>query len=42
MLDLQMRHLAKDLKYEEAQKTKDKIQMVEHYQAKSTVCVRYY
>lgn len=37
MLQLQMQNLAAELRFEEAQKTKEKIEMVERYQAKSTV-----
>jgi excinuclease ABC subunit C len=37
MLLLQMQEEASDLLFEEAQKTKEKIEMVERYQAKSTV-----
>lgn len=37
MLMLQMQTLAEELRFEEAQKVKEKIEMVERYQAKSTV-----
>jgi len=37
MLTLQMQTLAEELRFEEAQKVKEKIEMVERYQAKSTV-----
>lgn len=37
MLTLQMQTLAEELRFEEAQKVKEKIEMVEKYQARSTV-----
>ncbi len=37
MLEKQMRSLSEELRFEEAQKAKEKYQMVERYQAKSTV-----
>jgi excinuclease ABC subunit C len=37
LLQQQMRNMAEDMRFEEAQKIKEKLEMVERYQAKSTV-----